>query len=126
MASAPDTARAKWTPSPERTFASMSRTAGSLLTTRTGDRASRVNSMSGLPDIRAGHFRRNGQRQKVEDRRGEVLERAVFPQPRADGPRVGKNKGHEVRRVRGEGTAGLRVDHLLGVAVVGGHERRPS
>ena len=28
--------------------------------------------------------------------------------------------------MRGERTAGLRVDHLLGVAVVGGHERRPS
>src|SRR5512141_1969757 len=111
MASAPDSARATWNPSPERRFASMSLTAGSLLTTRTGDRISRVNSMSGLPDIRSGHFRRNGQRQEVENCRGEVLERAVVPQPRADGPRVGKNEGHEVRRMRGEGTAGRRIDH---------------
>src|SRR5512143_3604991 len=105
-ASAPVPASATRNPSRERRSASMSRTAGSPLTTRTGNRASRVGSTSFLPDVRAGHFRRNGQREEVEDRRGEVLEGPVFPQPRTDGPRVGKNEGHQVRRVRGEGSAG--------------------
>src|SRR3989344_1795951 len=67
----------------------------------------------------AGHFGRQGQAQEVEDGRGDILERAAR---RQRGRSAYIKEWHRVGGVRRVRLAGFKVEHLLGVAMIGGDE----
>ena len=67
----------------------------------------------------AVHFRGLLKAHHVEDRRRDVGE-AAGAQLRA---RAAEDEGHHIRRVRGHRALAVGLEHLLGVAVVGGDHR---
>src|SRR6185369_1766460 len=61
--------------------------------------------------------------EQTEQRGRDVFERAACSQLRADRLFIDQMKRHGVRCVRRVWAAGGRIDHLLGVAMIGGDQR---
>src|SRR4051812_15063520 len=83
----------------------------------------RSTSFERLPQVSPGHLLRLRDAEKTKHGRRNVLQGAILSQPEAAGVSRTDNQRNRIGRVGSVRPAGCRIDHHLGIAMVGRNDQ---